>query len=184
MAIYKGNQIIKRLYKGGTLVKGVFKGGQIVHPDMLADRPEEQGGWVVRASKFQIALRFGNLYSCPTFATPWLDPFSSEPLHGFTINKTGKYQARYHTELKTLSSGAYVDAGWAKVIFGPQGQILDFDTLTEGDEFLVQTSYTNVFVDNPNITHILNVGDVVIPYLTVGINMMERNAIAGLVYYG
>ena len=184
MAIYKGNQIIKRIYKGDTIVKAVFKGGQIVHPDMLADRPEEQSGYIVRASKFQVALRFGNLYSCPTFATPWTHTDVGEPFHGFTINKTGTYQARYYTELKTLGGGSYVSAGWAKVIFGTEGQILNFSTLNEGLDTLVQTSYTNVFVDSQNITHALNAGDVVIPYLTNGINIVERNAIAGLVFYG
>ena len=179
MAIYKGNQIIKRLYKGGTLVKGVFKGGRIVHPDMLADRPEEHSGYIVQYNKFQVALRFGNLYSGSTFATPWVFYF-----RGFTINKTGTYQARYYTELKTLGGGSNVTAGWAKVIFGTEGQILDFQTLSEGADFLVQTSYTNVFVDNEALTHTLNAGDVVIPYLSLGTNLMERNAIAGLVFYG
>lgn len=184
MAIYKGTQIIKRLYKGDTLVKGVFKGGQIVHPDMLADRPEEQSGYISTLNKFQVALRFGNLYSCPTFATPWIDTIGSEPFHGFTINKTGSYQARYYTELKTLGGGSYISAGWARVNFGTEGQILGFQTLSEGDTTLVQTSYTNVFVDNQAITHSLTAGDVVMPYLTIGNNIVERNAIAGLVFYG
>ena len=184
MAIYKGNQIIKRPYKGETPVRAVFKGGQIVHPDMLADRPEEQGGYVVIANKFQVALRFGNLYSCPTFATPWVSTEGTEPFHGFTINKSGIYHARYYTELKTLSGGSYVAVGWAKVNFGTEGQILGFTTLSEGDDVLVHTSYVNVWLDIPNITHTLNAGDVVMPYLTIGNNMTERNAIAGLVFYG